>query len=325
MAIGARVPDSYQVATVTHHNRGSITVTSTVGGEVSMLLLPSPCLTMHTNAAGVPGLTAFTQNTSTYYSNTPAQIAAVLTEYRVVACGFRLISKDTATNTKGKVYVARVPTTSNAPSWNTLNTVTAASPDVIAVYLAGVTTTTPSLVMNMPGVRVFNMQDLLRGEVILSAVPTHESFYRFKGTFDRSVVGWNVGQVLADEGVFNSTTGLVNATAGGRKDVAAIDGGCAFWIWGTGLPGTSNAFDIEYVYHLEGVPNAAGTNLIPSAQRITTGTTTLVEQALSAASAANTVINYVTGGTAGAGTTALLFGLDTIGRLRSHKGFMGLS
>jgi len=318
-AVGARVPDAYQIATVTHHTRGAIQVVSNASGVASLLLLPSPCLTAVTDTTtGVSGLTAFAQNSTSYYRNDPTGLSNVLTEYRTVACGFRLVAKDTATNTKGKVYVARVPTTANAPSWNTLQTVTASSPDVVATYTAGVTITTASNVMNLPGVRVFSMQDLLRGEVVLSAVPSHQDFYTFKGTMDRSVLPWNTGVVLADEGVFNNTTGLVNATAGGRKDVASLRGGSAFLIYASGLPATSNPFDVEFVFHTEGVPNNAGSTLVPSSQRVTQGSTSAVEKMIQLASRAASVINFVTGGSAGAGTSALLFARDFVRRVGSR-------
>jgi hypothetical protein len=253
---------------------------------------------MHVPLGSTSGLTAFTQNSVVYYLVSPLALSGVLTEYRTVSWGFRILAKDTAFNTKGKVFVAPVPTTENAPSWNTFETVTGTTA-AIGEYTYGMDPTyVANAISGLPGVRVFSMQDLLRGEIQCAGVPTNSAFYTFKGTSDRSTVAWNTGQVLADEGVFNSTTGLVNATAGGRKDIASLRGGRAFVLYATGLPASGQEFDIELVYHLEGTPNVAGPggslSLIPSAMRPTTGSTTLVEKALAAATTLGKIITYVT-------------------------------
>lgn len=305
-AVGCRVVDSYSLPTATYHIRASVKITTNSSGDAFFAVLPSPCLTLAapwTGAGGptVSGLNSFSQNAQgsapgAYYLISPTSMASVLTEYRVVAWGVRLLAKDTAFATKGKVYCAMVPTTDNAPSWNTMETVTGTARS-IGEYTIGMDLDSINSVVNLPGVRTFSMQDLLRGEVTLNGVPTNASFYQFKGTADRSSVVWNNGQVLADEGVFNNTTGLVNATAGGRKDIASLRGGRAMIFFATGMPASSNEFDVEIVYHVEGTPNvvSAGTagSLIPSAMRPALGSTHLVEQVIAACSTAYNLFKWV--------------------------------
>lgn len=319
-AVGARVVDSYRIPTATYHMRVSLKVITNSSGDACFALLPSPCLTAVLPAAvwGGPtiiGLNDFTQNNQSSsapggkYIVPPAALATVLTEYRTVSWGVRLLAKDTATSTKGKVYVAMVPTTENAPSWNTMETVTGTS-ESIGEYTIGMPLNSINAVTNLPGVRTFSMQDLLRGEVMLNPVPTHASFYQFKGTTDRSTVVWNSGQVLADEGVFNNTTGLVNATAGGRKDVASLRGGRALIFFATGMPASTNEFDVEVVFHIEGTPNvvsagAAGT-LVPSSMRQSVGDTHTVETIISIASAAWNLFKYIKDPLSTAGGTRAL-------------------
>ncbi len=294
-AIGARVPDSYCFPTVTYHIRSTYTFTSNASGAGNALFLPSPCfscVSSYSGAYGAPTLmfnggTGFANNLPATYLVSPTTMAAHLSEYRVVSWGLRLVAKDTAFSSKGKVWVALVPTTANAPSWNTMNTVTAASIGVVTEYCAGLDLAyAATSIQNYPSVRVFSMQDLLRGEVQVSCTPLSASFYDFRGTTDRSNLDWNTGQVLADEGVFNNTTGLVNATAGGRKDVASLRGGMAVLLATTGCPASANEFDVEVIYHLEGSPNLSGpagsvTGLFPSAQKVVDGSTGVVESVIS--------------------------------------------
>lgn len=307
MAIGARVVDSFTTPTVTYHIRGYSSLTSSSSGRMYFAVLPSPCFSylQPTSGNGGPSdytnFSGFTQNNPSIggmggaYVTAPSNLASVMTEYRTVAWGFRLIAKDTAFNSKGKVYVASVPTTENAPSWNTMETVTGTDTS-IGEYTVGLPLANIGGILNLPGCQTFSMQDLLRGEVMFCGTPTNASFYQFKGTMDRSVVAWNTGQVLADEGVFNHTTGLVNATAGGRKDIASLRGGRAFLVCATGLPASTQELDLEVVYHLEGTPNitSSGTaQLVPSSMRSVGGSTSLVESAISLASNVNTIYQYL--------------------------------
>lgn len=307
-AVGARVVDSFTLPTATYHVRGSVKVTTNSSGDAFFALLPSPCLTFIEPAANfggptISGLVSFSQNgygpttPGAAYILSPTQLAYSLTEYRTVSWGVRIIAKDTATSTKGKVYVAMVPTTENAPSWNTFETVTGTA-DAIGEYTIGMSVNSINSVVNLPGVKTFSMQDLLRGEVMLCGTPTSPSFYQFKGTADRSAVSWNAGQVLADEGVYNSSTGLVNPTAGGRKDIASLRGGRAMIVFATGMPGNTNELDLEIVFHLEGTPNVVGAGpgqnaLVPSAMRPAFGSTNLVEKIISVASSANELFKYL--------------------------------
>ncbi len=287
-AIGVRVPDSYCFPTVTYHFRSTITPTTNASGLCGMCVLPSPCFSLIGGSGTFGGPTAFTANSGAYYFVAPLDMQTKLTEYRVVSWGIRLLAKDTALASKGKIWIALVPTTNNAPSWNTLNTVTASGTGVISEYTAGFDMGyLGSSIQNYPSVRVFSLQDLLRGEVQVTGVPLSNSFYDFKGTADRNDVPWNTGQVLADEGVFNNTAGLVNSTAGGRKDIASLRGGMAILIYGSGMPAATNEFDVEVIYHLEGSPNLSSTSgavtgIVPSAQKVLHGSTSVMESVISA-------------------------------------------
>lgn len=326
-AIGVRVVDAYALPSVTYHVRGSFSPTTDVSGTWAGMLLPSPCLSLlRMVGLGSGNLTQFTQNVTAYYASSPTALSNVLTEYRTVAWGIRLVPKDTAFSAKGKYTVAVVPTSRNAPSWNTLETVTAASFDTISYYLAGVngSGSASQSWVNLPSARVFSAQDLLRGEIQVSGLPYHNSYYEYKGVQDRTNAPWAAGQVLADEGVFNNATGLVNATAGGRKDPASLAGGSAILLSVWGAPASTQEFDIEYIYHLEGTPAlvvggstlTAGA-LVPSSMRTVGGSTTLVETALSAAHMAGNVVKFVANAVAPGATTALRFmGDPSVSRLR---------
>jgi hypothetical protein len=251
----------------------------------------------------------FSNNKPNTYLTSPTNLANVMSEYRVVSWGIKLIAKDTAFASKGKIFVALVPTTANAPSWNTMETVIASSLDVVGEYACGVgITNLLASIQNYPSCRVFSMQDLLRGEIMVTGLPLNPSFYDFRGTTDRSILTWNTGQILADEGVFNNTTGLVNATAGGRKDVASLRGGMAIAIAVNGCPALSNEFDVEVVYHLEGSPNTnspsgPGSNVVPSAQQVLGGSTNTVERIISAVRQSVPIVTMLTNSAMADGAT----------------------
>jgi len=327
-AVGCRVPDSFPMPTATYHVRASLTATTAADGTFKAIILPAPTFTYITRPVGwgtLAGGTNFTQNaTSTGtagYLVAPVALATVLTEYRTVAWGMRLIAKNTAFAAKGKVYVTAVPTTANAPSWNTMETVTASDSNVISEYCCGVDFggfSAIGAILGIPGTQVFSAQDLLRHEVQCLGLPSGNDFHQFRGTMDRSVLTWASGQVLADEGVFNSSTGLVNATAGGRKDVASLRGGTAFVIYGTGFNASTNEFDIELVYHLEGLPSVAASStalLVPSATRALVGDTSTVERAIGYVRRAVPVIKALAMGAQaafGGATKAITFGAPSI-------------
>lgn len=307
-AIGCRVVDSYSMPTATYHIRSAVRLVSNSTGDMFCAFLPSPCFsyvqpsTGQGGPAAAPGLTGFTQNngvaggTGGGYLLTPTAVANVLTEYRTVSWGLRFVAKDTALSSKGKVYIAPIPTTDNNPSWNTMDTVTGTT-DSIGEFTLGLPLQSLNQIVNLPGVRCFSMQDLLRGEVMAVGTPTNGSFYEFRGTADRHLVAWNTNQNLADEIVYSNAGAVVNATAGGRKDVSSLRGGRAFAIFATGLPVSTNEFDIELVYHLEGTPNVHNASgnpaLVPSSMRPTIGSTSLVERVLAIASKATNVVQFL--------------------------------
>ncbi len=297
-AIGARVPDSYAMPSVAYHLRTQVSLTNSAQGALIGAFYPSPCLTLQLPTGTQTGLATFTQNTNVHYLTSPSTLATALTEYRTVAWGIKFVPKNTYSSVKGKIVLAVVPTTNNAPSWNTLETVTATDNDVIGEYICGIkfTGNYATTWTNLPSARCFSATELLDKEVQVVGVPMTAGFYDYKGTTDRSVLPWAAGQVLADEGVFNNTTGLVNATAGGRKDVASVRGGSAILFYLSGGNASVNDFDVDIIYHLEGTPNltaSTGAQMTPSSLRVEHGSTQTVEKALSVAHAAVNVVRTV--------------------------------
>lgn len=306
-AMGVRVPDSFCFPTVTYHYRTSLIMTADGSGNISMAIFPSPALTMAQEQGTLSGgATSFTANGEVYYLVSPTQLASKLTEYRVVSWGIRLLAKDTAFNSKGKVSIAMVPTTNNAPSWNSVENTTATSTGVVTEYIAGFNVQyLSSTINNYPAVRTFSMQDLLREDIEVSGMPLNASFHDFRGTTDRTTTPWSATTFLADE-VVTSGTALTSGVAAGRKDVANLRGGVAILICATGLTGNLNAFDVDIIYHLEGTPNlsdGAGftTGIVPSSQAVVNGSAMLVDRAMHRARTAGPLIG--TGNSQGTGAT----------------------
>lgn len=302
VAMGVRVPDSYCFPTVTYHYRSSLSVVSDAGGAISMAVFPSPALTAAIEQGTIPsGATAFTANPEVYYFVSPTELSSKLTEYRVVSWGIRILAKDTAFATKGKIMIAVVPTTNNAPSWNTLQTAAATSTGTVTEYIAGFDVAyLAASILNLPAVQTYSMQDLLRSDIEVAGMPLNESFFDFRGTTDRTTTPWSAGTNIGDE-IVATATALTAATTIGRKDVASVRGGMAVLISATGLPVTTQSFDVDVIYHLEGTPNLSAASggvagLIPSAQAVVNGSTMAVDKALHDARKLGSLVKMTSGG-----------------------------
>lgn len=304
LAIGCQVPDMFAFPTVPYHLRTTISTNTSSVGTFGIVLYPSPCLTYTTlttggTGASTSGTATFSQNATSGYVVAPDVLSGVLTEYRTVAWGLRIIPKDTAFASKGRYVVATLPCSHNAPSWVTMNNVTALNETVVTQYCCGVAISgaNQGYLVNQPTARVFTAQDLLRGEIAVNGLPLNPSFYDFKGVQQNTFIPWNTGQILADEAVFTASTGvLANSTTGGRKDTASLAGGMAVAIVVTGAPPNVNEFDIELIYHLEGTPNTnagGNTTFVPSSARPSVGNTNIVEKLLSAAHTASNIVSMV--------------------------------
>lgn len=286
IAMGVRVPDSYCFPTVTYHYRSSIPLISDSSGRISLAVFPSPALTLASgNGVVSAGATSFASNNQVFYLVSPTELASKLTEYRTVAWGIRILAKDSAFSTKGKLSIALVPTTNNAPSWNTLQTAGATGTGVATEYIAGFDIGfLDSSILNYPAVKTFSMQDLMREDIEVPGMPLNESFYDFRGTTDRTTTPWSATTNIGDE-VATTATALINSTTIGRKDVASVRGGIAILIVASGLPATSQAFDVDIVFHLEGSPNLSSASgavagLVPSSQAVLNGSAMTVDKAL---------------------------------------------
>lgn len=284
-AYGARVPDSYSLPTLTYHLRATYQCVSNSGGNFECAVGANPCIAFGLGAGTIQGAgTAYANNPNFYYLMSPSQIIPFASAYRVVGWGVRLIAKDTPYAEKGRVYSSVVPNTGTQPTFNTLNNTQAFNVPLAGQYLFGYNlgSSWPSQIQNLSNVQTFSLQDvLMTGSLTMSVSPSHGDQYRFRGVMEDSIELWNTNEHVFQNGIFNSTG---NVSSGGALDTTSCAGTNTVLLYVTGMPASSNEFDLDVVYHIECVPNVSWnttTGFTPSGADASVGTTQQTETILS--------------------------------------------
>lgn len=312
---GVRVPDSYSLPTITYHVRTTYTVTSNSSGVIELAFMPNPMLSLIVGQGTVTGATPFTLNTSVAYVASPGTLNPQVLSYRVVGWGAKLIAKDTAFAEKGRLYSVVIPNTGTQPPFAVLNGIAASNLQITTDYLIGyqLGTATPSVLQNYATCQSFSLQDLLaNGSMVNSISPSHADQFRFRGTADQSnIASWNATNNVFQSGTYNLGTAGVSGV--GNVDATNLSGTNTLLLYGSGLPATSNEFDVDIILHIEGTPNLnlTTTALIPSGMDAAPGSTTTLESILARAKPfTDTFRQGARMAMNNAGTTAVQFGAN---------------
>jgi hypothetical protein len=273
-AEGVRVPDYYAFDTATYKLKGTISVvapTSTTTG--SFALFPHPFLSyvdLQSLNGGVSttstiAMQQFTGNTSLWGACAPSTFSGILSDYRVVSCGWKLRVQIPQQLRTGRLIIAPIPLNRDLPPYSALNGV-AALPANLARLFGGVpvAVAVSSAILELPGSYEISLPDMDKGDILLSTRPISAA----SSTFHTPITGgaYNATQTSADVLLATNTTGTLNAYD--FSDVLDMSGFAGYLVHFEGVPNaTQPIVDIEYIYHLEGTPSisvvATNTAVLP--------------------------------------------------------------
>lgn len=270
-AEGARVPDLYTTPTTCFHLRGVQPIYAGPSGSSAFALLPSPLVSAYdtSNAAGSGtntllggSLSQFGNNPTVRYATTSSNLQGIYSAYRTVAAGWKVRVVSPPLNRTGKIIVAPIPTVDEVPGWNTLDLFAGAADAVTASLLGSPSTVAlagPG-VLGLPGAKEYSLEELAQNDLILRDRPSSARYFDFHST--------NTSTKWATGGATNYSDGVVNASGGtivgtDRQDPTRMSGHMAYVVIGVGVPASAIYLDVEYVYHLEGVPSLGTSTIVP--------------------------------------------------------------
>lgn len=308
-SMGCQVPDPFPFPTQTFHvHQTTVIGSSDANGFGAVAFLPNPVLSMvdvtacnTMNSRSTVTNTPFTRFNSTTATNsayhiygavTPTALSSVFSDYRVVSWGIKISNLQPELSATGRMMIAMIPIGDTIPSFDELKNST------LATCLTPIFGMTPyvmatSNILELPTGFEVTVGDLLHGDLEIAGMYSNAEFWTFKTSVLNGVP--NVSGVGGDSTTFG-TGGTVLAT--GYKDMTRCKGGASIVIYFEGMPAAStNCFQVETVYHLEGTPNfstTANNALISSTARKTiVGSTNVVEQVMSRASKIENAVGWI--------------------------------
>lgn len=275
MAYGSKALDLYAGPTTTCHLTGVVKFTSSSAGLGSVVMLGDPLISLisvgGTAAGGVQGGMTLLSGSPVLGATTPASLKALLTNYRVVGWGIELRNLVPPTAATGRVYVAKVPSVGQYPSWYDITAIIANAGTVTAAELVeaatgywtgGTNNNLPSSILSLPEAQEYSLQELITGVLGVNGLPVDPRAFWFKpttaaasfttGTNDAIMLGGAVGQATVSLGG-TPLDSFTNTTNGFEAILIRFDG----------FPASTEAIEIKYVYHLEGTPVLTSVSAAP--------------------------------------------------------------
>lgn len=259
-AYGSRVPSALRLPTQVFHMRGTITISSSASGNCGLLMLPNPLVSFVDMNRAVTGssliststATAFAANPYVYGSTTRLAMRNLARDYRVVAWGFIIRSTQVPTACTGSFTLASVPCVKGCPTSTILENNAAGVAGQFTAMATGYTAAElySSSMVNYEGCVRSSTNELIGREILVRGSVNDLEFYKIKPTDDTQGRGWLGGGADVSDYIV-ATGGSINN--GTLSDQTNMCGGMAFNIFATGLPNSTPCFEIEYIYHLEGV------------------------------------------------------------------------
>jgi hypothetical protein len=290
-SIGAKVPDLFSFPTSPYHFRGSITLRATSGGITGGAFLPNPLtsfidtLSDCYNTTGMSASSMAQLNTQPLYGATNfGNLTPLLQDYRVSSWGIRISNLQPALTATGRLYIGVIPSTGLPFSPSIFSTTGSnLGSGNISNFLLGVNASSwvgTADILDLTVAQEVTVSDMASGIISVAPPPINTTFYDFKSLNNQAFVG---GFTVFNEGLATTgTTGNVINEQFMVNGVGPLDGGCSIVLYADGLPANAAAFEIEYIYHIEGAPMVTSTSYAPVASsppsRI--GTTETVERTL---------------------------------------------
>lgn len=287
-AEGAQVPDLYSLPTCTQILRNSFTVSTTdSSGELDIVVQPNVFATVASgNGASatvnhVTGGNAWFSNPTIggFYENgmtTATQLATYFSRYRVVSFGIRFRNLQPPLNQQGKFYIAKIPSINQFAYYPNSYTTNPQWGTYLQFYeMPGLDSSgyiTNSILALPTAMEAMTSQLSLEGGIECVGKITSPVAFEWRNATNDSYLDTTSpgapynqsGQVLTQT---SATTGQPYLVQQYDSDYLKMGGWSCIMIKGTGLPTTPGAiFDLEIIFHLEGLPPVGNTIIFSPAK-----------------------------------------------------------
>lgn len=292
---GTKVPNYVPCNTNCRQVRGIVSLTSSASGNVRLLVTATPTCALISQEGTMTSVGGTMQqyngtNDSIIEVATITNLQNAFTSLRVVSWGIRLRNNLNFSTVQGRVIIAPVI----IPEWAIpgepmivqANTDGAASLDSLLNNAVAnvVSNSIGSSAISLPGAEEMQVDQLINTDLLAAGRPVGPAAYAFRNTLNQTesdgtyfVVGRNSYATVAGGVVSNKALSDVQSLAADW---------CAYVVVLTGLPASSAALDLEFVYNLEGqatnlTANTAVTQVVtPMEHAISTATIEQIWQAV---------------------------------------------
>jgi hypothetical protein len=226
-----------------------------------LFLSPHPLLGMidlgHWDSGAIAvnntSMTPYGANAMFYAPTTANGLVQHHSMYRVVAVGFRIRNLQPMLTCTGKFFIAPVPITRTWNSVQATSNVAMATSQSVNYFGCGIAASYSGSILGLPGAQEFSCNDLAVCEISISHRPSGPSAFNFHNSLPNTT--YNGTNVSGDDSLTVLATGAINGSSQGWEDQIDASGHVGYLIGWLGVPVTATpVFDIEYVYHLEGMP-----------------------------------------------------------------------
>jgi len=265
LADGARIPEPYAQATVTHKIHIAHTITTSATGSFDFAYIPHMLFTGVQFTGSSNGLKIWTPTNapaiapaSFYRVTDETGLGALYQNYRVVASGVRLKTNVGYTDTAGRVYLARIPCSPQMPgkSFNFGTSNTSQVAEACGIPYDSTTFGISANIQTLPKASSYTVAELHAEQGI--EVNLHP--------VGPGALDWlDPTQQTAEAGLMY-TSGAGTYSQAWQPGLFSTQGQQMVLLYGEGLKASTQVVTLEIILHLEGVPrlvNAASGGLAP--------------------------------------------------------------
>jgi hypothetical protein len=292
--VGCKIPDTSRNGTGTALIHGASVLTIPTGTTTTVTFLPSPFYSIVAPNQGsgsqIPFSGGYNELNSTYYGTSPptgvcvgtltnlTQIQAIFDNYRVVAWGIRIRPLLPSTQTPVRMIFTPLKCDGQAPPYDVVDNNSFANVDSLVFGLTGSTPIASGASnMSRPKTKKCTSSEIDLGCWTFSGGPTGNRYYDFKplsnevtsiGVIPQSSAAMFNGVMAGEYIVANLSNGAVQETESAQA--FQCNDSKALAVVFQNVVGTTANFEVEYIYHLEGVDNVQvySGNIVPDSRDV---------------------------------------------------------
>lgn len=266
-ACGAKIPSMFADYTSTSRILGQFTVSTNASGVASFILTPNPQFTVFqdvgtNSSAATASISPFLGLTSVSYAASVQSLTAMYASYRAVSAGWALRNAMPELSSTGRMYISAFPVCGLMPGVDLMNNATLGPlittdhllQEVWGVGTPGATWShIPATLMSALGSIETTMNDIMHVPLVCRNAPCGPQYGNWVNGSNTDDLGGGVS--------FGAQTYERAGTIYDGDNITNMDwrGHHSFFVVITGAPASTPVLDVEFVIHLEGRPNAPGT------------------------------------------------------------------